>query len=673
MAFYSVKIVVLTRAMSLCLLILILCSIRDITSATASVFDCPRMCDCLMSKIKLTVDCRGYDGNESTLALELDLLLSDDELRENLTLLNITNAPLTQIPMSICRLTNLRGLYLNDNRLSRLPDSCFTNMTSLRYLSASNNSITELQNGLFDGLNALTYLFLVNNIISSIGLHVFSNPNDLVSLKWIALDHNRLRSLEPWPYIRGLRGSQTSKIQVLISYNLIAEFTNNIEWQFNCSSPSYASVHIAYNYIRHIIDIVHGWNMTVDQWFCIRHSGYVIPSMEFQPLAFKVNYMYSYDYHCDCDDIKFYMDDKFVGFNRIFMNVKCSKPQNLANRYVNQVSLKEFVCEVSDRCPPSCRCDYRPANYTIDVYCSGANLTSLPLDLPPLPTKDHVYKLDFSNNRLLQSLHHRPYLVNASFLDVSNCAIDFIELNAWQQIAMMRSVIYDFDPDTVKLTSGVTPTHVIGARAVIPVVFLHGNKIESLSADVTDINLTSVHITLNDNPWKCSCDNRWIISWFQSLSSTDSSNVGDVLCKLPSRLEGRSIMKSDEVDFCVDPLRRMLKIVLSSTLSIVASLLIFGFAVYCLRVRLYKRWKFHPFDRDECIGEDMDYDVFFCCSSADDNPHGLHILQLMESKGYRVCYHERDFQPGLIVDNMFQSVLHSKRTVCFISHNFIQR
>ena len=255
MAFYSVKIVVLTRAMSLCLLILILCSIRDITSATASVFDCPRMCDCLMSKIKLTVDCRGYDGNESTLALELDLLLSDDELRENLTLLNITNAPLTQIPMSICRLTNLRGLYLNDNRLSRLPDSCFTNMTSLRYLSASNNSITELQNGLFDGLNALTYLFLVNNIISSIGLHVFSNPNDLVSLKWIALDHNRLRSLEPWPYIRGLRGSQTSKIQVLISYNLIAEFTNNIEWQFNCSSPSYASVHIAYNYIRHIIDI----------------------------------------------------------------------------------------------------------------------------------------------------------------------------------------------------------------------------------------------------------------------------------------------------------------------------------------------------------------------------------------------------------------------------------
>jgi len=101
----------------------------------------------------------------------------------------------------------------------------------------------------------------------------------------------------------------------------------------------------------------------------------------------------------------------------------------------------------------------------------------------------------------------------------------------------------------------------------------------------------------------------------------------------------------------------MLKIVLSSTLSAVAGLLMLGLAVYRLRVRLYKRWKFHPFDRDECVGEDTDYDVFLCCSSQDEDPHGLSIIQMMESKGYRVCYHERDFRPGLIMDNIFQSIL----------------
>jgi len=94
-----------------------------------------------------------------------------------------------------------------------------------------------------------------------------------------------------------------------------------------------------------------------------------------------------------------------------------------------------------------------------------------------------------------------------------------------------------------------------------------------------------------------------MITWFKSLSSGSSSNIGDVLCDSPSRLKGRSISQSDEDDFCVDPSMRTLKIVLSSILSVVASLLMLGFAVHRLRVRLYKRWKFHPFDRDEYDGE----------------------------------------------------------------------
>jgi len=98
------------------------------------------------------------------------------------------------------------------------------------------------------------------------------------------------------------------------------------------------------------------------------------------------------------------------------------------------------------------------------------------------------------------------------------------------------------------------------------------------------------------------------------------------------------------------------------------------FAVYRLRARLYRRWKFHPFDRDECVGEDMDYDVFLCCSAQDDRPHGLRILERIEANGYRVCYHERDFLPGqLITDNMGHAIERRKRTVCLISNNFLRR
>ena len=69
----------------------------------------------------------------------------------------------------------------------------------------------------------------------------------------------------------------------------------------------------------------------------------------------------------------------------------------------------------------------------------------------------------------------------------------------------------------------------------------------------------------------------------------------------------------------------------------------------------------------------MDYDVFLCFSSEDENPHGILILELIESKGYRVCYHVRDFGPGLILDNITQAIERSKRTVCLLSTNFLTR
>ena len=90
-------------------------------------------------------------------------------------------------------------------------------------------------------------------------------------------------------------------------------------------------------------------------------------------------------------------------------------------------------------------------------------------------------------------------------------------------------------------------------------------------------------------------------------------------------------------------------------------------------LRSAKNWKFHPFDRDECV-EDMDYDVFLCCSSLDHDPHGRRIRSEIASNGYQVCYHEEDFVPGeLIMDGMTRGVERSKRTLCLISNNFLRR
>jgi len=130
--------------------------------------------------------------------------------------------------------------------------------------------------------------------------------------------------------------------------------------------------------------------------------------------------------------------------------------------------------------------------------------------------------------------------------------------------------------------------------------------------------------------------------------------------------------------FCVDPtseaVKRTLTISMSSTASVVAVLPSVCVIVYRLRVKLYTRWKFHPFDHDECLGEDMVYDVFLSCSSDNNLPHVNKIREQLERRGYLVCYPPRDFLAGAAIsDNIYNAVVRSKRTVCFVTANFLQR
>ena len=123
-----------------------------------------------------------------------------------------------------------------------------------------------------------------------------------------------------------------------------------------------------------------------------------------------------------------------------------------------------------------------------------------------------------------------------------------------------------------------------------------------------------------------------------------------------------------------EAVKRALIIALSTVAGVAVALLSIGFISHRLRVRLNTRWKFHPFDRDECQGEDMDYDVFLSTNSSDNLPHGNGIREQLEQRGYRVCYPPRDFLAGaLIYDNIYNAVVRSKRTVCFLTVNFLQR
>ena len=611
-----------------------------------SITKWPNGCQCnfTLALTQLSIDCGRGVPDADQLSRHLGSFLSADYIAKSVTSLTITNSALMQIPASVCQLLNLTTLSLEHNKITEIPDNCFTKLTKLATLSLAWNSIRGLQDGLFDGLQSMEKLYLSHNEISFIGLRVFSNASDLTSLRWLDINNNKLASLEPWWYYRCILGSKASPVKIFLRGNLLSNFTNELQFDFRCGMMRpFGYIDLSYNRITHVMDILYGWNIAdITRQVCLGNfrTG-CNPCMDF--------YIKGFMYACDCIDFPVYKIAKITPRSSMLQGVYCIKEKFQAEwgqpQLASRIPLIEFVCEISDHCPSSCRCIYRPANSTLHVYCSSENFSSLPLHLPPLPKRSVKYKLDFSNNKLLRRLEHRPYFVNTSILDATNCSLTEVTVEDLKNLSNFK------------------------------VVNLRGNMLQSFPRQARTMHISAtLHLGLN--PWKCSCDNSWMIKWLQSVSH-QISDPGDITCRSPARMYNRLVLKSTEEDFCVDPVQRNLKITLSAASAVVALIVILvtaGLLMYKLREKCYKRWKFHPFDRDECVGEDMDFDVFLCCSSEDDRPHGRRIVERVETNGYRVCYHERDFLPGqLITDNMGQAIERSKRTVCLISNNFLRR
>ena len=634
-------------------IVLTLLSVPQTTAGSTSAIIrtlCPTNCGCSMvegSSPKLTVNCYDRaDVEPGQLTKQLDSLLSSNVTHGRLAELSIVSTPLRQVPRSVCRLKALTQLQLDHNRLTRLPDNCFTNLTSLMSLSASQNDITELQNGLFDGLDRLERLQLSYNQISSIGLLVFNGSASLTSLRYVNLFDNRVQSLEPWPVYIGFNGQPGFNAVIDLRRNSISSFTNNMGWIAECGTRTVQlDIYLGYNPIRHISDFLHGWNVSLTTYLCLN------PKIA---QGIRQSQIHLTDVHldCDCVDFEFFKFLSLFNHYTILDQLYCkpkSQPATLYDQKANTdpAFLEQLVCELTEQCPVGCRCVHRPANATLHVDCSNTNITDLPAQLPALPKSYTKYKLDFSNNQLLRRLEHRAYFINTSILDVSNCNIERIDFEVWIDLANMTQV------------------------------FLGGNQLQSLPSLVATVRLANAHFDLSSNPWNCLCDARWMSNWLKSVRN-NIIDPDSVVCSSPGRLKNRNVMGISETEFCVNPTREAVKrtlIISMSTVACVLFILVFvGVVAFRLRIKLYTRWKFHPFNRDECTGEDMDYDLFLSCSSSDNLPHGNGIREQLEQCGYRVCYPPRDFLAGgTIHENIYNAVVRSKRVVCLLTAQFLQR
>ena len=347
---------------------------------------------------------------------------------------------------------------------------------------------------------------------------------------------------------------------------------------------------------------------------------------------------------CDCHDFSFIKHVRIDSTHLDLSDAFCNASRVLHCENVKHISLDDLVCETTVDCPDGCNCTDQPSTMSMIINCTNADLKDLPNKLPLLNSPGYKYRLDLTNNAIFR-LDNRDYLENTSSLDVSNSAVEEIDSGIWKAFQSMDEI------------------------------GLKNNLLTQLPGSWEKIQIKG-KLNIQNNPFACNCDNQWLKDWLKRMSSKIVNPVG-INCNTSEWLKGKSVILLEDREFCSGPPKSKADVVGMSILSISLTLVLCSIVVFILRnrqfrLKLYEIAKLHTFDQDECVGEDMEYDVFVSISTKDEE-FAQSLITFLEDGECKVCYHDTDFEPGReILDNIIESVNRSKRVLCFLTRDFIE-
>ena len=225
---------------------------------------------------------------------------------------------------------------------------------------------------------------------------------------------------------------------------------------------------------------------------------------------------------CDCQDYAFIRISKFAKHVLFANTAYCKEPISLNGQRFTSIAVDQLVCDIVDQCHSGCKCTKQPATLTIHVNCSNADLTEMPLNLPPISQlSSYKYNLILTKTGI-KRLDYRNYLQQTKGLDVNNSRVNDISDDVWRGF---QNASY---------------------------VNLNGNNLKHVPEIVTSFNYSKVLIDIRDNPFTCNCENKWLKSWLISVSP-NLQNPNGINCFEPYWLMGKSILLLDDEDFCRGP------------------------------------------------------------------------------------------------------------------------
>ncbi|KAK1159172.1 hypothetical protein AOXY_G21781 [Acipenser oxyrinchus oxyrinchus] len=256
------------------------------------------------------------------------------------------------------------------------------------------------------------------------------------------------------------------------------------------------------------------------------------------------------------------------------------------------------------------------------------------------------------------TFNHTPHM---SFLDISKNALS--SDNTHDEPWVLRELLPNLEQDFL-INANLT-------------------KVKFLSAmenEFTTLNKSHIHslpslklLKLSLNPFTCGCINAWFQNWSLQDTNTQVLNLYELSCGYPPTLRN-SRLADFKFDSCALDLEFIFFV---STSTIVTLTMMSSFIFHFLRwqvVYAYHLFQAFLYDRKQKPSRRYEFDAFVSYNTHDE-PWVLRELlpNLEQGRGWKLCLHHRDFQPGKpIIDNIVDNIYKSRKTLCIISRHYLE-
>ncbi|KFP71261.1 Toll-like receptor 2 type-1, partial [Acanthisitta chloris] len=213
-------------------------------------------------------------------------------------------------------------------------------------------------------------------------------------------------------------------------------------------------------------------------------------------------------------------------------------------------------------------------------------------------------------------------------------------------------------------------------RAALPASLVEldisDNAITTIAEDTFAPLMSLRVLTVQGRHFFCNCDLYWFVNVYIHNPHLQINGRGDLRCSFPLDRRGSLVESSD-----LTLLRCSLAIQLVIT-ACAASLVVLVLTGLCWHfdglwyVRMGWYWCMAKRNQYDKRPENKIFDAFVSYSEHDANWTKENLLEKLETDGFKMCYHERDFKPGHpVLGNIFYCIENSHKVLFVLSPSFV--